>query len=108
MNLRTRIGIVATLATFFLATPALADTTLGGTSADEAYVFAGNNNSVGIGTKEPVTALDVPGGEIRPGNSGKPCTAKNEGAIRYADNTLQFCGSKGWRIIQSIGPGDQP
>jgi hypothetical protein len=62
MTLRQRIGILVTLASLLAATPARADTSLGGTSPDEAYMFAGPN-AVGLGTTKPVTALDAPHGE---------------------------------------------
>jgi len=55
MTLRQRIGILATFASLFAATPAMADTTLGGTSPDEAYVFTGNN-AVGPGVVQPARA----------------------------------------------------
>jgi hypothetical protein len=52
---------------------------------------------VGINTKTPATTLDVYQGEIKIGSSGAACTAALEGALRAADNKLQFCDGASWR-----------
>jgi hypothetical protein len=54
---------------------------------------------IGIGTNRPVTVLDAPFGEIKPGSSGAACTAQIAGAIRYADAKLQVCDGKNWRML---------
>jgi hypothetical protein len=54
---------------------------------------------VGINTKTPATTLDVYQGEIRIGSSGAACTKDLMGALRAADNKLQFCDGAGWRNV---------
>ena len=63
-------------------------------------VFGGEAiGSVAIGTNFPVAAVDAPKGEIKPGSSGKPCTAQLGGAIRYADGKLKVCDGASWRVL---------
>lgn len=85
------------------AHPAHANTAAG-TPAVLSYngrtVFGGENlDSIGIGTNRPVTVLDAPFGEIKPGSSGAACTAQIAGALRYADAKLQVCDGTAWRVV---------
>ena len=78
--------------------------TAAGTPAVPSYdgkVLEGGENlgAIGIGTNRPVTVLDAPTGEIKPGSSGAACTAQIAGAIRYADVKLQVCDGTSWRVV---------
>lgn len=64
--------------------------------------YTGGN--VGVGTASPESALDV-AGEVRLGSSGVPCTATNEGALRYNSTArvMEYCdGESDW---QPFGTG---
>ncbi len=122
MTLRKRIGIIGALFGFLAVTAAMAgpmkyilvndlgqvgigtQTPAGMLDVEGSGGVILNAGNVGIGTAKPTSALDAPKGEIRPGSSGKPCTAEIAGAIRYADETLQFCNGTDWQIIQRISP----
>lgn len=85
------------------AHPAHADTAAG-TPAVPSYdgkVLEGGKNlgAIGIGTDRPVTVLDAPFGEIKPGSSGAACTAQIAGAIRYVNARLQVCDGASWRVV---------
>ena len=60
---------------------------------------------VGIGTASPASVLDASRGEVRVGDSGAPCSVRNQGAIRYAKDNgrLQFCDGKDWRWLAIDG-----
>lgn len=59
----------------------------------------GKSGRVGIGTAVPQATLDVYEGEIKIGSTGAACTAELAGALRAADNKLQFCDGAGWRNV---------
>ena len=85
------------------AHPAQADTAAG-TPAVPSYdgkVLEGGENlgAIGIGTNRPVTVLDAPFGEIKPGSSGAACTAQIAGALRYAEGKLKVCDGASWRVL---------
>ena len=54
---------------------------------------------VGIGTMQPAATLDVYHGELKIGSTGAACTAELAGALRSADNKLQFCDGAAWRNV---------
>ncbi len=56
-------------------------------------------NRVGVGTETPAVALDV-AGAVRLGTHG-PCTAVEEGAMRYnaTDKAVEFCDGKRWAPV---------
>jgi hypothetical protein len=58
--------------------------------------FAG---SIGIGTTNPMSKLQVNAGEVQIGSSGASCSASNAGAIRYASGILYVCDSSNWDTI---------
>ena len=62
-------------------------------------------DGVGIGIEHPASGLDASRGEVRVGDSGAPCSVKNEGAIRYAKEVrrLQFCDGRDWRLLAIDG-----
>jgi hypothetical protein len=59
----------------------------------------GRIGRVGVGTTTPQATLDVYQGEIKIGSTGAACTAEIVGALRSADNKLQFCDGAGWRNV---------
>ena len=58
-----------------------------------------HNGGVGIGTETPVARLDVYKGEIKIGSSGAACAKELVGMVRFADDQLQVCNSRGWRSL---------
>jgi hypothetical protein len=54
---------------------------------------------VGIGTTQPLAALDVSRGEIKLGSTGVACTHTLAGTLRYAATRLQLCDGRQWRNI---------
>jgi hypothetical protein len=62
-----------------------------------------STGSVGIGTTNPTSKLDLPEGEVRVGTSGSACAPSNAGAIRYADKHLLFCDGGTWRTVSTAG-----
>jgi hypothetical protein len=62
-----------------------------------------STGSVGIGTTNPTSKLDLPEGEVRVGTSGAACAPSNAGAIRYADKHLLFCDGGTWRTVSTAG-----
>lgn len=63
-----------------------------------------DDGRVGVGTGKPVAALDVYRGEIKLGASGAACTKELAGALRFTDDQLQVCNSRGWQSIVSDAP----
>ena len=104
-QLPLRVAHLAALCLIVLvaALPAQADTA-SGTPAVPSYegkVLEGGENlgAIGIGTNRPVTVLDAPTGEIKPGSSGAACTMQIAGALRYAAGKLQVCDGASWRVV---------
>lgn len=54
-------------------------------------------NDVGIGTQNPVVALDV-AGALKIGNGGETCVPALAGAMRYdtGTNTIEYCNGGAW------------
>jgi hypothetical protein len=59
----------------------------------------GRIGRVGVGTMTPQATLDVYQGEIKIGSTGAACSAQLAGALRSADNKLQFCDGASWRNV---------
>ena len=93
--MKRRVLVVLCLVVFCAATAAFADEG----PANRPVLQDGKTGFVGIGTGIPQTALDVYHGEVRLGSSGVNCTAQIAGAMRSADNKLQFCDGAGWRNV---------
>jgi hypothetical protein len=68
-------------------------------SNPDAGRIASDDGRVGIGTGKPAATLDVYKGEIKIGSSGAACTKELAGMIRYADDQLQVCNSRGWQLL---------
>ncbi len=60
---------------------------------------------LGIGTVNPMSMLQVNGGEVQIGSSGASCTANNAGAIRYSGGTLYYCNASAWTASGAGGGG---
>ncbi len=61
------------------------------------------NGKLGVGTTNPMSELQVNGGEVQIGSSGASCTANNAGAIRYSGGTLYYCNSSVWTASSAGG-----
>jgi hypothetical protein len=59
---------------------------------------------VGFGISEPNSSVDI-AGEVRLSSSGDPCSAANEGAMRYldTDKCLYLCDGESWSILYCGG-----
>ena len=87
------------------ASPAAAMVTVEeGRNGPTVTLYDGGNGSLGVNAAHPASELDVRGGEVRVGNSGAACTKDNQGAIRYADNRLWVCNSRGWSVLALAAP----
>jgi hypothetical protein len=61
------------------------------------------SGTIGIATNNPMSELQVNGGEVQIGSSGASCTINNAGAIRYSAGTLYYCNSTAWTSSSSGG-----
>jgi len=86
------------LAVLWTAHPAAADPSPSNSFAGQV-ISDSKTGRVGIGTTEAQTTLDVYQGEIKMGSTGAVCTKDLAGALRSADNKLQFCDGAGWRNV---------
>ena len=64
-----------------------------------------SSGNVGIGTTNPMSMLQVNGGEVQIGSSGASCTANNAGAIRYSGGSLSFCNASAWTAPTAAAAG---
>jgi hypothetical protein len=101
--------ILFLVSVLFIALPAHADESVSVGTTSPANDFAGQimsgyHGRVGIGTKDPAATLDVYQGEVKVGSTGAPCTKENAGAIRFTDDQLQVCNSRGWRALATDVP----
>jgi hypothetical protein len=109
---RCVVCILFLVSVLFLALPVHADesVSLVGSTTSPANDFAGQiiangiSGRVGIGTKLPAATLEVYQGEIKLGSTGAACTKELIGAIRFADDRLWVCNSRGWRALATDGP----
>ncbi len=62
-------------------------------SVGDYVIVAGK---LGIGTNNPMSMLQVNGGEVQVGSSSASCTANNLGAIRYSNGSLYYCNTNAW------------
>ncbi len=75
------------------------------TQDNSQFFWNDTAHSLGIGTANPMSELQVNGGEVQIGSSGASCTANNAGAIRYSGGTLYYCNSSAWTAFGAAGAG---
>ncbi len=66
------------------------------TQDNSQFFWNDTTHSLGIGTANPMSQLQINGGEVQIGSSGASCTTSNAGAVRYSGVTLYFCNGTAW------------
>jgi hypothetical protein len=68
-------------------------------SAKDATHFLGCFNDKGISQPCRFGVLHANANEVRVGSSGAACSTANAGALRYANERLQYCNGANWLFV---------
>ncbi len=60
------------------------------------------SGSIGIGTTDPRSKLEISGGGIQIDNDAASCDATKAGTIRYNSGVLEYCNSTSWTSVQIL------